>query len=76
MRPAAGRSPIRRAAGLINLLEVRAPVSPTAAILLTWLDQADDVDEPVQGGRREARNINAFTIAQAEKQWFQQPLHR
>jgi len=59
--------------GLINLLEVRAPVSSTAAILMTWLDQANDIAVPFEGGRREARNINAFTIAQAEKQWFHLP---
>ncbi len=59
--------------GLINLLEVRVPVSPTAVILMTWLDQADDIPVPFDGGRPEARNINAFTIAQAEKQWFHLP---
>ncbi len=59
--------------GLINLLEVRAPVSSTAAILMTWLDRADDVPAPFDGERQEARNINAFTIAQAEKQWFHLP---
>jgi hypothetical protein len=59
--------------GLSNLLEVRAPVSSTAAILMTWLDQADDIPAPFDGGRQEARNINTFTIAQAEKQWFHLP---
>lgn len=43
---------------------------------MTWLDQADDVAEPIDAGRREARNINAFTIAQAEKQWFHLPRTR
>lgn len=59
--------------GLINLLEVRVPVSPRAMILMTWIDSADDIAVPFEGGRREARNINAFTIAQAEKQWFHRP---
>ncbi len=59
--------------GLLNQLEVRAPVSSTAAIVMTWLDQAEDIPVPFDGGRREARNINAFTIAQAEKAWFHLP---
>lgn len=59
--------------GLINLLEVRAPVSPRVAILMTWLGRAADIAVPFEGGRPEARNVNAFTIAQAEKQWFHLP---
>jgi hypothetical protein len=59
--------------GLINLLEVRVPVSSRSAILMTWLDRAGDIAVPFEGGRQQARNLNAFTIAQAEKQWFHAP---
>ena len=59
--------------GLINLLEIRVPVSPKAAIVMAWLERAEDIAEPFPGGRQEARNLNAFTIAQAERQWFHLP---
>jgi Protein of unknown function (DUF4238) len=60
-------------AGLINFMEIRVSVSPSAAIVMTWLERAEDTAEPFEGRRPEARNLNAFTIAQAEKQWFHLP---
>jgi hypothetical protein len=52
-------------------LEVRAPISPHLALLMTWIYDGDPV-APVNGGLRHARAINAFTIAQAEDQWLHQ----
>lgn len=52
-----------------NVLEIRFPVSPGAAILMTWRERPDD-HEPLDGKTHHAENLNAFTIAQAVKQWF------
>lgn len=57
--------------GLLETLEVRAPVSSHHVILMTWLDEPDGLI--VQGSRSHAANINAFTVAQAERQWFHLP---
>jgi hypothetical protein len=60
-------------AGVLEALEIRVPVSPHHAILMTWRDEADDQDCRVRGTRDHAANLNAFTIAHAERQWFRQP---
>ena len=58
--------------GVLPTLEVRLPVNPHLGLLMTWLDAEDPV-EPIRGSREHAKNFNAFTIAQAEKQWFHLP---
>jgi hypothetical protein len=58
--------------GLFETLEMRVPVSPHLAILMTWLDDEDRI-EPARGVREFAANLNAFTVAQAERQWFHYP---
>ncbi len=59
--------------GLTNTLEVRFPVSSHHAILLTWLDLPDD-EAPIANGTKDiAANLNAFTVADAEHQWFHVP---
>lgn len=55
--------------GLRNFLEVRLPVSPRRALLMTWRDLPDDPD-PVPGKTHHADNFNAFTVAEADEQWF------
>ncbi len=55
--------------GVGNVLEFRYPVSPTAAVLMTWRDRADG-DRSLVGKTHHAENLNAFTIVQAEMQWF------
>lgn len=60
-------------AGVLECLEYRLPLSPTRAVLMTWADKADDEDFRVVGGRHHAMNFNAFTIANADRQWFFQP---
>ena len=59
--------------GVLETLEIRVPVSPRQAILMTWRDDADDADCVVRGRRDHTANLNAFTVAQAERQWFHQP---
>jgi Protein of unknown function (DUF4238) len=58
--------------GIGNLFEVRFPIGPQAAILMTWQDRRDP-REPVRGKTHHADNLNAFTIVEAERQWFYRP---
>lgn len=58
--------------GIGNIFEVRFPISPWAAILMTWQDRRDP-REPIPGRTHHADNLNAFTIVEAEKQWFYRP---
>jgi hypothetical protein len=53
-----------------HLLEVRVPVSPHLAIVMTWADAGDAAAE---GRREDAANLNAFTVGQADRQWFHLP---
>lgn len=55
----------------INALEIRAPISPTAAILMTWVDSSDDGN--VRAPARIAAELNAFTVSQADRQWMHRP---
>jgi len=60
-------------AGLLNVLEVWVPISPHFAILMTWLDEPEDRATPIKAAKHHAACINAFTVANAEKQWFHLP---
>jgi hypothetical protein len=51
--------------GLLNTIEIRLPLSPRHALLMTWSDKPDDVDAIVEGNKDHARRFNAFTIAAA-----------
>jgi hypothetical protein len=53
-------------------IEVRAPISPHLALLMTWVDEPDD-HQPVAATPQHAAELNAFTISQAERQWMHQP---
>jgi hypothetical protein len=59
--------------GVLECIEIRLPLSPTRAVLMTWSDNADDEDSRVRGTRDHAANLNAFTIESADRQWFCQP---
>jgi hypothetical protein len=52
-------------------LEVRMPISPDAAIVMTWVDRSDETH--VSLGPRAAAELNAFTVGQAARQWMHQP---
>ncbi len=58
--------------GLMNGLEIRFPVSSERALLMTWIDGADPVDAH-RGSLHIAKNINAFTRANADRQWMHRP---
>jgi hypothetical protein len=40
---------------------------------MTWADKADDERTAVRGSRHHASNLNAFTVASADEQWFHLP---
>jgi hypothetical protein len=61
----------RQNLGPLSALEIRVPIAPDAAILMTWVDRSDETDvrmRPLTAGE-----LNAFTIAQADRQWMHQP---
>jgi hypothetical protein len=60
-------------AGMMDYFEVRLPLSPTHAVLMTWADKADEDDVRVRGSRDHAANFNAFAVATADRQWFHMP---
>jgi hypothetical protein len=59
--------------GLANMLEIRIPISPREAVLMAWLDDEGNRVAPIPGARHHAANLNAFTVASADKQWFHLP---
>lgn len=66
-RPTAGTG-----VGLLNTLEVRYPLTSHLCLLMTWRNEPDAL-EIVAGNREKAQNINGFTKAQAEDEWFYLP---
>jgi hypothetical protein len=56
--------------GLLDTLEVRVPVGPQHAILMTWIDLNDTEPVLLRGARHHAAGLNAFTTKQADPQWF------
>jgi len=55
-----------------RMLEVRFPLNSTLCLLMTWLGGVDDA-EMRPGTKTLARNINSFTRASAENEWFYLP---
>jgi len=61
----------RQGLGPLSALEIRVPIAPEAAILMNWVDRSDEAAVPV--GARAAAELNAFTVAQADRQWMHRP---
>jgi hypothetical protein len=59
--------------GILECIEIRLPLSPRHAVLMTWTDKADDEEVRLAGTRDHASNFNAFTVASADRQWFHLP---
>lgn len=59
--------------GVLECIEIRLPLSPSHAVLMTWSDHADDEHARVRGTKDDAANLNAFTVASADRQWFHRP---
>lgn len=58
--------------GVLNFLEVRVPISPTLGLLMTWQEPPDRA-RIIWGSEEIAANLNAFTIANADRQWMHRP---
>ena len=52
----------------LGALEIRVPIAPDAAILMTWVDRSDETHAPL--GPLAAGELNAFTVGQADRQWM------
>jgi hypothetical protein len=57
--------------GMLSAVEIRFPISPTHALVLSWLDGEDTVHSRAWTGLQE--NFNYATCHQAERQWFSKP---
>lgn len=62
----------RQELGPLSAIEVRVPVAPELAILMTWVDLPDPAT-PAHMSQRVAAELNAFTIGQADRQWMHRP---
>jgi hypothetical protein len=62
-----------RRSGILECIEVRLPLSPRHAVLMTWADKRDGDEARIAGSRDHAKNFNAFTVAAADRQWFHWP---
>lgn len=60
--------------GMTETLEAFVALSPSLLLLMTWLAEADREDIAAGSGRH-AATANAFTIANADQQWFSHPDH-
>ena len=49
------------------------PATPKLAILMTWLEASDAPEIRLRGTRQQASSLNAFTIANADREWFHVP---
>lgn len=58
--------------GLRNTVEARYPLTAQLCLLMTWRE-GPDAPEIVNGNREMAFNINGFTRAEAELEWFSTP---
>lgn len=58
----------RQGLGPLTMLEIRVPIAPDAAILMNWIDRSDGVGILMK--RRAARELNAFTVGQADREWM------
>jgi hypothetical protein len=56
----------------MDTAEVRFPLDPWHALMLSWSPQPDLVD-PVTGEFRHAADINRSTHGQADRDWFYRP---
>ncbi len=57
--------------GMLSAIELRFPIRPTQALVMSWLDGPDTIRSRAWAGLQE--NLNFATRAVAEKQWFSKP---
>jgi hypothetical protein len=56
----------------MSAIEIRVPLAPELALLMTWADHPDPL-HPTPAHERFAGELNAFTIGQADRQWMHTP---
>jgi hypothetical protein len=61
--------------GLLNTEEIRFPLDPSHALLLTWLNEPDD-GPALPCGDQIAAELNRAVIGQVDKDWFHHPERR
>ena len=59
----------------MSAIEIRVPLAPDLALLMTWADEPDP-PHPTPADERFAGELNAFTIGQADRQWMHAPRAR
>lgn len=59
-------------AGYLATSELRIALSPTRALLGTWLND-EDSPEPIHGSERDAVQLNRAVIGQADREWIHHP---
>jgi hypothetical protein len=57
--------------GPLSALEVRFPLAPDVALLLDWVDRSDRHEISFEISA--ASEFNAFTVAQADREWMHRP---
>jgi uncharacterized protein DUF4238 len=57
--------------GPLSALEVRIPLAPDVALLMDWVDRSDQHDISLELSA--ASEFNAFTVAQADREWMHRP---
>lgn len=60
----------RQHLGPLGAFEVRAPIAPDRAIIMSWVD-LPDADAAL--GADAAAEVNAFTVSQADQEWMHAP---
>lgn len=72
MRAARARPFARPQSGPLGAIEIRMPLSPDLALLLSWAPTPSPV-AAMRAGRWHAADLNSFTISQADRQWMHRP---
>lgn len=65
------QAPASQQFGALSALELRVPLAPTVALFMDWVDRTDQDGIPLNPPA--AAEINAFTAAQAEREWMHRP---
>jgi hypothetical protein len=64
-------APAAQQFGPLSALEVRVPLAPDTALLMNWVDRSDPIDVALDPSA--AAELNALTVAQADRQSMHRP---
>jgi hypothetical protein len=57
--------------GPVSALEVRVPLAPDVGLIMDWVDRPDQHEISLSNSA--AAEFNAFTVAQADREWMHRP---